>query len=390
MRHEAAVIRTLLAAVCTFMNVPALMTVAPLVAQTTSGNAADAGLVTALFSGSTVVGELLMPTLLARFRPGRLFAVALLLIGGGSLAHVALDTSVAGILALAAVRGLGFGTAVVTGAVLVTELAPSGARGRAVGNLGLAIGGASMISPSLGLLMLGSLGPRAVFTLAGAVALLGVLCVDGVDRGIARPVSRPVQVITGLRRRALLIPVLALALLTMTYGGLVSFGPSILDPVGWGSAASFFFVYGVGRAGARWWGGRAADRWGHRAVIVPGMALAVVGLFVLTFGAHAQPLLVGLAALLYGAGAGMAQSAALLGMLLRVPHAEVPLVSTLWNMAYDGGVSVGGAVLGVLAVAAGVTAVLWALPLLSGCGLLLFAADFQSRAPRLEPSGGEL
>jgi MFS family permease len=371
--------RTLIAAVCTFLNVPALMTVAPLVAQTASGQAADGGLVTALFSGSTVVAELLMPTLIGWFRPGRLFAVALVLIGGGSLAHLLLGASLPSMLGLAAVRGLGFGTAVVTGAVLVAELAPATARGRAVGNLGLAIGIASMISPSIGLLLLDRLGAGVVFGLAGGLALLGILSVDGVDRGLTRPASRPVQVADGLRRPGLLVPVLGLGALTMTYGGLVSFGPRLLDPVGWGSAASFFFVYGAGRAVARWWGGRAADRWGYQAVILPGLALAVCGLLLLA--SHVQPALVVVAGLLYGAGGGMAQSGAFVGMLARVEHAEVPLVSTLWNMAFDGGVSVGGALLGWVAATGGEAAVIWSLPPLSVLALVLFAFN-----GRLQPA----
>src|SRR5207253_8742497 len=65
-------LRTLVAMVCTFLNVPALMTVVPLLVQLESGNPADGRLVTAMFSVSTVCAELLMPTLMGRHRPGRL------------------------------------------------------------------------------------------------------------------------------------------------------------------------------------------------------------------------------------------------------------------------------------------------------------------------------
>ncbi|MBV9169842.1 MAG: MFS transporter [Chloroflexi bacterium] len=365
-------LRTLIAAVCTFLNVPALMTVAPVVAQSTSGRAGDGGLITAVFSGATVLAELSMPSLMGRIRPGRLFAIALALIGGGSLAHLLSGTSSPWMMLLAAVRGLGFGTAVVTGAVLVTELAPSGARGRAIGNLGLAIGGASMVSPSLGLLLLSSFGPNVVFALTGTIALVGIFAVDSVDRGLPRPVTRPIQVTEGLREPGLAIPVAALALLTVTYGGLVSYGALVLDPVGWGSAASFFFLYGAGRAVSRWLAGRGADRLGARRVILPGMGLALVGLLLLTLTAAREPLLVALAGLLYGGGAGMAQSAAFVGMLGRAKQTQVPLVSTLWNLAYDGGVSIGGAALGVLAATSGETAVLWSLTPVAAVAFLLF------------------
>jgi predicted MFS family arabinose efflux permease len=275
-------------------------------------------------------------------------------------------------LLMAGVRGLGFGTAVVTGAVIVAELAPSGARGRAVGNLGLAIGLASMVSPSIGLLMLNSLGAAVVFGVTGVVALLGVFAIDGADRGRTRPVTKPVQVTEGLRQPALAIPVAALALLTVTYGGLVSYGPHLLDAVGWGSAASFFVVYGAGRAVSRWLAGRSADRFGPRKVILPGVTLVVAGLWLLSVSARAAPAFVVTAALLYGVGAGMAQSAAFVAMLARARQAQVPLVSTLWNLSYDGGVSIGGAALGLLAASSGETAVLSSLPAVSAVALLLF------------------
>ena len=366
-------VRTLVAVACTFLNVPALMSVVPLVAQLDSGKPADGGLVTALFSGSTVCAELWMPTLLGHRRPGRLLALGLVLIGSGSLAHLALGAYLPGLLALAAVRGLGFGTAVVTGAVLVAQLAPGLARGRAVGNLGLTIGLASMLSPSLGLVLFDRLGASVVFAVTGLVALVGASLVDGVDRGLPRPTTRTVHVAEGLRRAGLRAPVLALAVLTMTYSGLVSFGPRLLAPDGWGSAASFFLVYGAARAAARWWGGRVADRAGSALVVLPGLALAVLGLLLLTVSLGAPVVLT--AGVLYGAGCGMAQSGVFVGMLERVHRGEVPLVSTLWNLAFDGGVSVGGVLLGLVAAGGGYTTVLRALPPLALVALLLLALD---------------
>jgi len=376
-------LRTLIAVACTFLNVPALMTVVPLVVQLESGNPADGGLVTALFSGSTVCAELLMPTLIGRHRPGRLFAIALVLIGSGSLAHLVFAAELPTILALAVVRGLGFGTAVVTGALLVAQLAPSMARGRAVGNLGLTIGIASMISPTLGLLLLDAVGAGFVFAVTGLLALAGALVVDPVDRWLPRPPTRIVQVAGGLRRPGLRAPVLALALMTMTYGGLVSFGPRILEPAGWGSAASFFLVYGAARAAARWWGGRAADRAGYRLVILPGMGLVLLGLLLLTFSLNAAVVLT--AGALYGAGSGMAQSGVFVGMLERVHRSEVPLVSTLWNMAFDGGVSVGGVLLGFVAASAGYGAVLRLLPPLALVALVVLALNWRRPVSWLAP-----
>src|SRR5262245_56156159 len=127
------------------------MTVVPVVVETSTGRPGDGGLVTAFTAAATVAAELTMPTVLGRVRAGTVFAVALVLMGAGSLAHLSVEPDLGAVLILAIVRGAGFGAAVVCGAVLVAELAPPAARGRAVGTMGLVVGLASMVSPSIGL-----------------------------------------------------------------------------------------------------------------------------------------------------------------------------------------------------------------------------------------------
>ena len=75
----------------------------------------------------------------------------------------------------------------------------------------------------------------------------------------------------------------------------------------------------------------------------------------------------------------MAQSSSFVGMLERVEANEVRLVGTLWNLAFDGGVSLGGVILGVVAATGGYANVLLAMPLLTLASLLVFT--FGWRAP---------
>ncbi len=308
-----ATARVLVGVACTFLCAPALMAVVPAVAQSTTGRPADGGLVTAITSASTVGAELLMPSLLGRISGGRVFAAALLLLGLGALGHLAVEPSLSAILALSVVRGAGFGACTVTGSVLVAELAQAHARGRAIGNLGLVVGISSMISPPVGLVILGRFGADWVWVFAGAVALIGVPVVVGVAND-ARPAPGP-PLYAAFQQPGLMVPVLGLALLTATYGGLVSFAPQIMEPSGWGSAATFFLAYGAARATTRWSGGHAADRFGHRGVLVLGLLGACLGLLILPI--TLEPLAVVMAGVLYGGGSGMAQSAIFVGMLER-------------------------------------------------------------------------
>jgi predicted MFS family arabinose efflux permease len=312
------------------------------------------------------------------------FAGALLLLGLGALGHLLAQSSFEAILASSLVRGAGFGAATVSGAVLVAELAEAHQRGRAVGNLGLVVGLSSMVSPSLGLLLLGTHGEAAVWWYAGAVALFGVPIVYSLQtmprtREGAEPVHQ------ALRRRALAVPVAGLALLTATYGGLVSFAPRIMEPSGWGSAATFFLIYGGARAFTRWSGGHGADRFGYRRVLLGGMIAVLVGISLLPLSLH--PLVVLLSGLLYGGGSGMAQSAIFVGMLERTTAGETRLVGTLWNLAFDAGVSLGGIVLGIVAANAGYRGVLLSMPVLTLLALALFRTAWPTGARSTPPQG---
>jgi predicted MFS family arabinose efflux permease len=365
------------------------MTVVPVVVESTTGRPGDGGLVTAFTAAATVVAELSMPTLLGRVRAGTVFSSALVLLGAGSLAHLSIDLSLGTILALATARGAGFGAAVVTGAVLVAELAAPHARGRAVGTMGLVVGLASMVSPSIGLIVLDRLGADWVFALTGGIALAGACFVVGVDRRMPRPIRTRVPVHRALGRPDLLVPVIGLALLTATYGGLVSFAPRILEPAGWGSAATFFFAFGAARSLSRWLGGVAADHLGPRRLVLLGIVGAFVGVSMLAL--TTVPLAVLASGVLYGAGSGIAQSGSFVGMLERAPLGEVRMVGTLWNLAFDGGVSLGGVILAVVAARGGYSAVLTALPVLTLLALLVFTFGWHEsvrrRASTSPPSG---
>src|SRR5206468_5089185 len=94
-----------------------------------------------------------------------------------------------------------------------------------------------------------------------------------------------------------------------------------------------------------------------------GLVVALGGMVILAISL--SPAAVVTSALSYGGGSGMAQSATFVGMLARSSPDEVRLVGTLWNLAFDGGVSLGGALLGIVAGAAGERAVLLALPVLT-------------------------
>jgi predicted MFS family arabinose efflux permease len=367
----------LAAVACLFLNYPVLLIVGPVAFRAAGGAAGEAGLVTALFSGATVCAELLSPGLLLRTSPGRVLVVALGATSLGTLASTAAVDNATALLALAPVRGVGFGAAVVAMSVLVTELAPARRRGAALGWLGLTTSVPSMFGPALGLTLLGRVGAAGVFAMCGFASLIGMGLAALVRQPNVVPPARSGSVWRGLRRPDMLFPLGALVLLSAGYGGFLSYAALAL-PDAATVAPPLFLVYGVARTIGRWAAGSGSDRFGSRPLALGGTVTAVVALVLLAEAATAPELNAVLfaAGALFGAGHGLSSGAMQVGMLDHTDPAVVRLGSTLWNMGVDAGVSIGGVGLALVASRYSLEAVFWALPLFAGASLVVLAASW--------------
>lgn len=376
----------LAAVACLFLNYPVLLIVGPVALREAGGAAGDAGLVTALFSGATVCAELLSPGVLLRASPGRVLVLALGAISLGTLASTAAVDNATALLALAPVRGIGFGAAVVAMSVLVTELAPPRRRGAALGWLGLTTSLPSMFGPALGLALLGRVGTAGVFAMCSLASLIGMGLAGAVRQPNSVPPARSRSVWRGLSRHAMLFPFVALVLLSAGYGGFVSYAALSL-PGGPGVAPTLFLVYGVARTIGRWAAGSGSDRFGARPLALGGTVTAVAALVLLAEAATAPEVhaVLFVAGALFGAGHGLSSGALQVGMLDHNDPADVRLGSTLWNAGVDAGVSIGGVGLALVVSRYSLQAVFWGLPLFAGASLVVLAASWIQ--PQIQTAG---
>jgi MFS family permease len=364
----------LAAVACLFFNYPILQVVGPVAVEQAGGEGSQAGFLTALFSAATVASELLSPTILTRLAPSRLLFASLALMAFGSLASIPVVDSALGLLALAPIRGMGFGAAVVAMSVLVTELAPPRRRGSALGALGVTSSLPSVFGPALGLALLSTAGAGGVFAFCGVATLVGAglaACVRGVT---VVPTAEPTSIWQGLQRRDLSVPFFALVLLSASYGGFISYAALALAETGVGSAAAVFLAYGMTRTLSRWVAGAGSERFGARPLALAGL-VGALGALLLLSGTLAGPVLLAAGAL-FGAGQGLASGAIQVGMLDQSNPAVVRVASTMWNVGVDAGLSVGGAVLALVASRYGLEAVFRTLPIFAAASLLVLASGW--------------
>ncbi|MEU7739848.1 MFS transporter [Nonomuraea sp. NPDC049158] len=327
----------------------------PLYAASGGAGETGVGLTTGVMMLSTVLLELAVPWLLARYGYRAVLALGLVLLGLPSLL-LPLSAGLPLILAVALLRGGGLGILVVAGTALAAELVPTERRGEGLGLYGVAVGVPSVIGLPLGLWAAGVLGFTPVLVVGGLIPLAGLVAVLGLPA--LGPAAEPTTAPTGgpgtepttgpdaaptsgpgakpagtFDLRSQMRPTLIFAAVTLAVGVLVTFLPLAGSPE---LASGALLAQSIGTPLARWWAGKVGDGHGSERLLVPGVLVTAVGVALQVWSAEPVAVVAGMA--LFGIGFGVLQNATLALMLERGPAGPV---SALWNLAYDAGMGVG-------------------------------------------------
>ncbi|WP_424809643.1 MFS transporter [Rhodococcus sp. 27YEA15] len=325
-----------------------LLPVVPLQLARSGGSDALAGSVTAVFMAATVLTQLLVPRLLRTYGYRAVLVAGCLLLGPPSLVLL-LSADAVAVLAVSAVRGVGFGMLTVAGSALVAELAPAQVLGRATGAQGIAIASSQMAGLPLGLAIAERWSTAPVFVLGALVPALAVVAIARLPRLFARPTGTSVR----LSVVVVLVPVVALACVAAVFGGLTSLLPiAIADRAA--VAGVVLAVASVSILVGRFGAGLIADRFGAGRMLVPALVSAAAGsvLFTLAVDDGATVVLL-CAAVLFGLGFGAVQNESLVMAFRAAGPSRLGSASAVWNISFDAGTGIGALALGFVAAAAG-------------------------------------
>lgn len=338
------------ATVLGFSSYAVLLPVVPLWAVRGGAGAFGAGATTGVLMLATVATQLAVPWLLTRVGHRWVLGLGVALLGAPT-PLLALSADLAPVLAVSAVRGVGFGLATVAGSALVAELVPRAEHGRAAGLFGLAVGLPQLTLLAAGVAVVEHVGFTAVFVAAGVVPLLGALLVPAmrVPPGAGRSAAA-VPAPVGSTARSASGPVLAMVCCSIAQGGLITFLPLVVP----GAAllvALALLVTAAGSLLGRLVAGHLVDRhgWGGR-LLGPGLLLAAAGMAV-EAGAvvlGGGPLLV-VGAGAVGIGFGLVQNDSLTALFATFGSTRYGTASAAWNIAYDAGTGLGALGLGAVA-----------------------------------------
>lgn len=326
-----------------------------------------AGFVTTTLLVATVSTQSMVPRMVARFGMTATLAIGLTALGAPSLLFL-IDGGYWWVLLICALRGIGFGSMTVLGAMLTAKVVPVTRRGEAIGIYGLAIAVPNLLAVPGGVALVSS-GHFWIVALLGAAPLLGLPAVRALARSAAAhddpsvSAESPAPGADGpsadaqggrlsrrAARKAALGPAFVLMVVTLTSGGFMTYLP-IIRPDG-ALATIALLVWGACGATTRWRIGLLADRTGLRALLPGSSVLSIVGIGVvaggllLTGGASWVVILLGSAIL--GVGFGGTQNLTLVAAFARARQRETATVSSVWNIGFDTGTALGSGLVGLL------------------------------------------
>lgn len=345
-----------------FSGYAALLPVAPLWVVRGGADAAGAGLVNFVLLLSTVATQFGTPALIRRIGWGHTLAAAMVLLGVPALLHAATADLVA-VLALSAVRGVGFGLLTVAISAAAVLLVTPDRRGAAIGAYSLSISIPVVALMPTGVWVAETWGFWPVFLVSG-LSLLGVPACYRLARHLphrstrdpAHPAPAPGAPLARSTLLGLVAPSAILLAITLAGGALITFAPQMVA-TGW-LATIGLLALSITTALARWRVGALADRLGPGRLTWPFVIVGVAGLASIAWlvrtpvtPAQAVPWLLACAVL--GLAYGGLQNLTMLRAFEAVGPRAVGAASAVWNAAYDAGTAIGSATVGAVAVASG-------------------------------------
>lgn len=301
----------------------------------------------------------------------------LMLIGAGFFALLfpfyGLLQAVAPLYILRVAHGFAHASFLAASAAYIADLAPPKRRGEVIGIYGTASVVAMAIFPAVGINIIQYTQSFTVlFACSAAAAAAAFLAVAGVGE-ISSPHGgkRPVSLLAVGRRRAVVVPSLALFSGAAAYGTVIAFLPVFAPQRGLVDFGIFFTVYATGTLASRIFAGKLSDRWGRRRVILPFMSLLAVGVFLLPF--LDSLLLLVFIGLAFGFGFGAFMPTLNALVVDKTPPAERGSALGFFTSFMDMGIAAGSVFLGQVGERAGFGAMFTTAGVILVAGIILFA-----------------
>ena len=258
--------------------------------------------------------------------------------------------SVALVLAIRFIHGIGWGIVTTTYGTIVSDIIPTERSGEGMGYFGMFSNLAMAFGPLIGLWVSQNWGYGWLFAISAGLTILAMILSRLVRIKALPVVKRPrTSILSGLLEKAALFPSLLNLLIGFIYGGIFSFITLFGLEVGIENIGLFFLFNAIALMAVRPLAGKLFDRRGPVWILLPGAVILGVGLLLLSYSTTEMELIV--AAILFGIGVGSVQPSLQAWTIKRVaPNRRGAATGTFFS-AFDLGIGGGAMILGAIAKA---------------------------------------
>jgi len=312
-------------------------------------------LITSLFAFSAIASRFVSSKALEKGKLRLLLYVGLLISLAATLGYY-WASGIAFLLFMRVLFGIGFGMTSTSFPTMAADVIPIRRIGEGMGYFGLSTTLAMSIGPMIGLTLLqgGGFTPLVFITVIINILIFPlayVLTSKVPKRVIERPISEQVMAEQPKPKssfnKRLILPSILNFLMSITYGGLLSFMALFGAEAHLSNPQYFFLFNAIAIILVRPFSGRIYDRYGHKALVVPAAILMVAGLLLLTYASSTGTML--LSALCYGLGFGAMQPSIQTWMIQEVHPQQRGMANGMFFNSLDFGVAIGSLVLGSIA-----------------------------------------
>ncbi|GGA82698.1 MFS transporter [Ornithinibacillus halotolerans] len=231
--------------------------------------------------------------------------LAIFVLSIGSFAFI---TSIAFLLMMRVVQGIGWGLSTTATGTIATDIIPASRRGEGLGYFGLSGNIALAFGPGLGLALVGKISFTTLFLLCAAFGLIALILSSRVK--YKRVEEIPDKAHTprfDIFEKTAIQPSILMLFITFTFGGIATFLPLHAIERSVAGIEAYFLVYAAFLFISRTFAGKVYDKKGHLYVFLPGTMLILIAMILLAWLPSSFILLI--AAGLYGFGFGTVQPA---------------------------------------------------------------------------------
>lgn len=263
----------------------------------------------------------------------------------GSYAFIA---SIAFLLIMRIIQGVGWGFSTTASGTIATDLIPPTRRGEGMGYFGLSGNLALAFGPSLGLTLVGKISFTSLFLICGAMGLAALLLSTQIRyKKVEESPNKAAVPKFDIFEKSAIKPSLLLFFITVTFGGIASFLPLYAAEKDIAGIELYFLVYAIFLMLSRTFAGKIYDKKGHLYVFLPGTILVFIAMILLSWLPNITIMLI--AAGLYGLGFGSVQPALQAWAVDKAGPDRRGMANATFSSFFDLGVGAGAMIFGQIA-----------------------------------------